>query len=537
MALSIPSRKQPGPESFPTQPDDVRDWLTTLHPLGSTDNCRALHRGLKHSNRLETENGNRAAIASLFEPAIEEAVSTLQAEFLDQSQPLPPKAEQYRQLALDVLSEQTFQYKIIVHDTYASLTERQPQFRNQGIFKALRSLASLIECHLVSQSEPDPVLMHDANTLFDLAEKGGIHRSAIATEEGDSANEWTIEHAFIYVQLLAMSQPWNQRQRQIPALINFLQQRVTSLSITSYDAAREHSTDSVFGIQLTQIGHPQPLKHTPRQPVESLRLLDIGPLLAGISEAHKRTPDSINNFFEIDGLTRSGLNLLREALDRKNQRKYARAITRKSVHSEIGLRHITAAVRFASETGGDLGTPELAAATNYWPQTPIHRQRRWVVTNENRFGACLEWLDNEPTDAAVGEVIALKRNNRDAEPSWVTGIVRWLKSIAPDRLQVGIEFLAGNTTATRILHTVDELTTRHEGVCANLLPGVLPDHSREVLITPPTLFRHGDEVSADQKPLVLGEKILATSGFDMFGYEERALEQSDTDQQPDASAG
>jgi len=81
MTLSIPNRKKPGENSFPTEPPGVQQGLTSLLPIHSMENIRSLFRGLKHSNRLETSLANRVEISEQFAPIVEEATLWLKEQF------------------------------------------------------------------------------------------------------------------------------------------------------------------------------------------------------------------------------------------------------------------------------------------------------------------------------------------------------------------------------------------------------------------------------------------------------------------------
>lgn len=520
MALQIPSQKQPGPDSFPTQPDAVRDWVSSLYPLTSMDNCRTLQRGLKHSNRLHTENAARVKITEILEPAIEDAVANLQQKFLDLSLPLPGKAEQARQLALELLQEQAYAYKIIVTGSpAAALSDATLQ---TGIYQALRTLSKLYECHLLSHSEPDPQLLHEANKLFDLASVNALIENTVGSDAPDGVHPWSITNAYVYIQLLSLSCPFDQRQRQLPSLFQFLAEHTPSLAIES-TATIEKISDTVYAIHKEQAGRPQRMKHTTPDKSKELLALDVAPLLKALDQVSEKTPETINTFYEGETLSRSGLNLLGEAMDRRKTRRAARAITRKTVQAEISLRHVAAAIRFSGAADADAAPPEATELSDSWPSVPTHRKGRWIVCNENRYGACLEWLDKEPTDATVGQIITLKRNSKAAEPAWITGIIRWIKSLGASHLQIGVEFLGTDTKALKVDLTAEDQTTTHDCVRIALLPGIFHSKAAVALMTPPSIFRRSDVINTEENPLLLEERLLSSGGFDVFSVSDKIV--------------
>ena len=87
MSLVIPTRKTPANNSFPTSPEGVQSWLQDLQPLNSGESQRHLYRGLRHSNRLESNNRNRVEVLKILEPAVDQVLDELAGLYFEQ--PLP----------------------------------------------------------------------------------------------------------------------------------------------------------------------------------------------------------------------------------------------------------------------------------------------------------------------------------------------------------------------------------------------------------------------------------------------------------------
>ena len=517
MTLSIPNRKKPGKNSFPTKPDGVQQWLSSLVPLNSMENVRSLYRGLKHSNRLETSNQHRIDIADLFSPVVDDATLWLRDQFADQSLPLPKKSKLCFQLVTELLRELAFTYKIIVSDTYSSLLPGPSRDRSSAIFRALNTLAQLIECHLSVHMLAPPQVLRDANTLYGFALKSKLTGAISRSTSVNPDNDLSIEKLYIYVQLLSLSSPYNIRQRQIPLLCRYLAKQCTKLTLQqSLDAVADKNYS--FSIHLEQDCRPQLLRYTGvTQDSADILLLDTKPLIDNIDRTINRTSNTTNALFEAETLSKSTLSELRESLVRERDRKSSRAILRKQMYTKTGIKEITASLHYNPlniPLNPDFPTSSFEP-TDYWPSRPVNQERVWTVINENRLGACLEWSDGGTTDSEVGEVVALRQVNAGVEEPWVIGFVRWIRLIDLDRVQLGIKYFAKNA----------------EPVAANNRDAGALDISRDCLlarfnsndmeltslIAPPLAFHESELIqTGENSQHQLNQKIASTPMCDVF---------------------
>ena len=523
MALSIPNRKKPGANSFPTDPDGVQEWLTSLVPISRMENVRALYRGLKHSNRLETSNQHRMRIAQLFGPVVDDASAWLHDQFADQSLPLPKRSKLSFQLVIELLRELAFTYKIIVNDTYASLLPGPSKDRADAIYKALAAFARLIECHLSVHMQTPPQILQDANTLYGFALKSKLTDATNADSGSLTQEDLSIEKLYIYIQLLSLSSPYCVRQRQIPLLCRYLAKQSVKLSLLTSADEIAHKSHS-FSIHLDQDTRPQPLRYSNLSAAKDILLLDTKPLIDDIDRTIDRTSGTTNALFEAETLSRPTLTELRESLLKERDRKSARGILRKQMYAKSGIKEITASLHYNPlniPTHIDFGIPSYETS-DHWPRRPANQERAWTVINENRLGACLQWSDGGTTDSEIGEVIALRQVNAGADEPWVIGFVRWIRMIDIDTVQLGIKYFARNA----------------KPVAANNRDAGAVDISRECLlakfnsnntelvslIAPPLAFHESELVqTGENSQHQLDQKIASTPMCDVFIVSEVPL--------------
>lgn len=523
MTLSIPNRKKPGQNSFPTEPEGVQQWLTGLLPVQTMENVRALYRGLKHSNRLETDNEHRIEIAELFSPVVDEATVWLKDQFADQSLPLPKKSKLCFQLVTELLTEMAFAYKIIVNDSLSSLLPGPSKERSNAIFKALHALAQQTEYHMHVHMEASSQILQDANTLYGYALKSKITAATYTPPNPNTEPGVTIEKLFIYVQLLSLSSPYNVRQRQTPLLCQFLLQQSVQLNLQDADQEAENP-DQTFCIHLEQDSRAQLLRYTDvNTNRNNILLLDCKPLIENIDAAINRTSATTSALFEAETLSKSTLSELRESLLRERDRKSARAIMHRQIHTKTGIKEISASLSY-NPLNIPLQSNQGALAANandHWPSRPANQDRAWTVINENRMGACLEWNDGGTTDTEVGEVVALRQVNAGADEPWVIGFVRWVRLLDLDRVQLGIKYFAKNAQPVAANNRdADALDISRDCLLAKFNSNNLELVS---LIAPPLAFHESELIrTGENSHHQLNQKIASTPMCDVFIVNEVA---------------
>ena len=117
MQLSIPERTVADTGSFPVNPDEVAQWLSTLKPLESDTGARELYRGLKHSNRLHSDPAQRRLVISCLVPVLRDIHQQLCE--VSNAQPLPLTRDFSRAASLRIalLREEVVAFKILLCDS------------------------------------------------------------------------------------------------------------------------------------------------------------------------------------------------------------------------------------------------------------------------------------------------------------------------------------------------------------------------------------------------------------------------------------
>lgn len=143
---------------------------------------------------------------------------------------------------------------------------------------------------------------------------------------------------------------------------------------------------------------------------------------------------------------------------------------------------------------------------NRYPRIPA------VLTNTSSNGAGLQLPGELQGRLRCGDLVAITMADQ-----WKVAIVRWHYAL-PDQCRAGIEFLAGHSSAIRVIrHTGDG---RRTAPMAGMLTG---DSGRDPeLILPTPLFQPGDTVdivaAGHARSVTLQQQTLTTGSFAIFEF-------------------
>ena len=456
MSLVIPTRKTPANNSFPTSPEGVQSWLQDLQPLNSGESQRHLYRGLRHSNRLESNNRNRVEVLKILEPAVDQVLDELAGLYFEQPLPLPRKPLNAHQLATGLLRELSYAWKIVVHDTYSSLLGGQSGLRSLAIFHAMRVLGKTILHHSLVYA-PIPVgLLHDANTLFKLAEESKFESLPLAIESPHSEDpeEWTIRQAYVHVQLLALASLQTHRRRQIPLLSDFLESISEQVELTTsknnyplHEKWLAIHLEQDTPAQLWQQYAPESRKH--------LRAINVGDIMVQIHRAERLAPDSLAWEMESSVLRRHSLHNLSLQMVDATARQHQRMICRQTVAAKAGLKEIHALLVHESPSSEDNDIPLMRLSVE-----------NWHIINRSDNGLCLQWTSGRSSEIQVGELVSIVAEPAESENSSSAalanadtllenqqvsiGTVVWINYEHDEQFTCGVELLARRASAVMV---------------------------------------------------------------------------------------
>lgn len=530
MSLVIPTRKAPADDSFPTSPEEVQRWLHQIQPLTSGENQRLLYRGLRHSNRLESNNRNRVDVLKILEPAIDQVLDDLAGMYFEQPLPLPRKPLNAHQLASGLLRELGYAWKIVVHDTYSSLLGGQSGLRSLAIFHAMRVLGKTILHHSLVYAPVPAGLLQDANTLFHMAEESEIQNLPLQIEHphSEGPENWTIRQAYVHVQLLSLASLQTHRRRQIPLLSDFLESISEQVEL-SVPKPKYPLHEKWLAIHIKQDTPAQLCQQYAPESRSYLRAFNVGEIMVQIHRAERLAPDSLAWEMESSVLRRNSLHSLSSQLVEAAARQHQRMICRETVEAKAGLKEIHALLVHESPGNGNNGNQDLSL-------TRLSVEN-WQVVNRSDTGMCLQWDSGRSSDVQVGELVSIVdqtpartsgRNNRadpfeDNNPVTI-GTVVWISYEENDQLICGVELLADRASAVLVEGTTSNTRgSRLECLLCHEQPATTLRGTK--LIAPPHTFQESGSVrmhhQGEISDWLIKSRKRAAGGFDFFELSPR----------------
>jgi hypothetical protein len=468
MQLTIPQRSVADTKSFPVDPEGVSRWLARLQPVKSLADAREVYRGLKHSNRLHNDADRRRAVLACFIPVLRELHTILMETC--QAQPLPMARDFQRagQLVDGLLREEVFAFKILLADSDKPMAN--------DVRRAMHALARQAEAAIHGYRRIPAALLRDAHQLHELAGQHGLVDSAVNTDMPST------DHHYRYIMLLSLADSHQQRVRQLPLLLPFLQDLADALEVSGTPPeCNLQPTD--LAVHLRHGAPPQPAASLLVDNQQALRFLDLRPLLERIDAQISRTQAAHASLLGADSLEKQSLARLRLAMSRSRQRRGARIVTRQSQHVVFGHKAICAALNFSAS--------KEPAANDILDE--------WVKFNECPQGVGLISENPRAGLVQVGELVSITDPSKSMSESnsgkmtKLIGVVRWVSMDNQATIRAGVELLA-----TGVLPVAISRTDADDAVAdtAMIIACKVHRNVMQTMLLPAYMYQSGDRLTA-----------------------------------------
>ena len=413
--------------------------------------------------------------------------------------------------------------------------------------------------HSLQRYVPAPKdLWLDLNQSFSLAEQLELSDHRLADTENHAQQDASIADAYIRALLLATCKPNQLAPHQLTTVFNALEPWAGQVMLD------QGTHDALFVVDLEQDGPPnfQPLVGNPADG-RALRT----EVLAYELEAYLKEVDtsvSIPEAFPQDLLAH-----LIEAWSVMKPRAFTRLPAKGMIRVCVGLRAVHYFLSGGIEFTNQLSNTDAllrrevnpfldvqyesdqSAEDDVWSQAhdlkvriPINpnvadpdkillqqRQQADAETSAERpfdhfetlsidtspGGYCIEWVDTIPSNAQVGELVAL-REERDQR--WCVAIIRWIKQTgkAP---QMGVELIAPRAIPVAI-RVIKKKGGPTDYARALLLPELAAINQPASMITPRVPFERGQKINIQRQGIQstgqLLEALLITESVRQFTF-------------------
>ena len=499
IALIVPSQQKPTKQSFPTSYTAVAKWLAAQSTAGQQTQIVGLTRALQHSNRLQNDAAERLKITTLFASQVNAVKPLLNQHFIGADLPYSSSAANAFESATTLLQELSYGYKIALVDVLLRRSNLHRLDRIHAIYFAMRSLA---ECGLrYSQSYlpwPDKY-WRDINTLYWLAEKEkAIDETIGAATTRDNLFPTTIRTLYATIAMFHLSNNDHLPAHLMEPLLTRLSQQATLLPVTI--ELPETIDASVYSVAINSPNPPAAHRYCNYSAEDEIRYLRLQSICDSLLTTQVEESDSTPT------LSRAQLQKILFIWSSNTKRRSARAVTHESVTIQTGLKDIYALYQQQS-------SPDHIAVTP-----------RWTLVNRSNNGLCLRGNTRDHHQLQIGELITTTVTNTELGTDTLhTGVIRWIKCLQQDNLQIGIELIGSNVQPVlgeKITRQGRSYEPRLEALTCEI---GTEGYTTTLLLLPHNQFRLGDtlklypsaisEISCDFK---LIETINLDGRFDCF---------------------
>ena len=140
------------------------------------------------------------------------------------------------------------------------------------------------------------------------------------------------------------------------------------------------------------------------------------------------------------------------------------------------------------------------------------------MLNNGNGGYCISWENASTSKVAIGSLIGVAKYEFNEEGEWSIGIVRWIKNISDNAIQIGVQLISPDAQAVAAKNISDKNRPGEYTRCL-LLPEIRTIKQPQTLITQ-SLFKINDRVELDvhgQTIKVKLTKVIESSGtFNQF---------------------
>ncbi len=506
LRLSFPAYEQLDAQSLNPAPRHLAAWLASFRVGEHDDAAERLLNVLHAYNRCAMKPGARYQFLDQLQPVIHEYVTALSDRLHGNTFPLTDKPRARFQLISALIRESAYGYKRVIHDVIQDDTRSEvtdPALVN-SIYQAVVFLSeSLLAAYSAYVPEPEGV-WGELHRLYGFAEQHDLLARSMSSlgslrAEGDPQ---TIKHAYKRIVLLYLANPYHLMSGEAGAIYQHLNVWATHGRLLAAD--HNLSLDGKYFIKLDEASPPQyALRHDMPQHRRDLRVLDVSRLVEHIAlERNKYTETEsgthVSSMTLRERIRRDMLQRLEHAWGGRQERQDPRlpdnvgivlaagmSPSHHFVSNELPFTPELDEVRFHRPGGvketfslvpiedepwkrsdkldkleSGVAKPRLsqfAGAEDLWEKIYANKANTgkraedveqdftaqlWRQINRSGGGMGVS-CDGRGKRIRVGDVVALKQAN-NLQAHWTAGIVRWLRDVREEQLEIGIMDMAGS---------------------------------------------------------------------------------------------
>ncbi len=547
---------------FELSPEQAGTWADSLPMANTAQGAQPLHSAISDLNRVDMSPALRFSILEALRPTLDQALSALSRDYLNQPVVLSEESRKASRLAQTLLHLTTTAYTIVAIQTIQrrqTMTSTNPaRLVCQSIHRAITtgSIRLLVSYQLYQPVEPNT--WTELHQLYLLAERQQLTRQIVADELSGNGS---ITDTCLRALMLGCCKPNQLRQRDLAAVFKGLRGWVEHLYM--------HAPGQGKGLFLVDFSSDHPPLYDSlyrAEPGPGCRLINTEDLIDHLQGLRSDSGDKAIVFDKDTAVSRNVLDHIITSWGVMSKRNFARAPAQEKLWASVGLSnthfYVSGGVRFdrliAEEGAQILQEPQhknpfmerhTARETDVWDSTfaseeagdhidlediEYHireaedvsdrsaKERHPVfpvrMSNLSPGGYCLEWSAEIPSHIKTGDVMAVREVGNH---SWSIAVIRWISQLRDQTTLLGVELLSPRATpcGARIQHKTGE---QGDLMRALLLPEIKLAGQTNTLITPRVGFKERQKVTlirgGEESYIQLFKSVSSTAAYNQFEF-------------------
>ncbi|HHH47904.1 MAG TPA: hypothetical protein ENK51_03340 [Gammaproteobacteria bacterium] len=538
---------------------DLRQWLQGLPRADLPRAVEAFNARLEAINNARYPLHERIQLMDTLRHPARQFLLSLKQQLKKAPIPLGHRDRDAFHLAQRLLSEMAVGYKIITRELILrdSRKEHDELQLREAIYVSMQYLSrQLVEAYLVYAPEPAGV-WHELHQLYQYAEDHALLILPLDDPYPDFSlpGHYTIDLAYKRILLLALAEPYHMMHGEADDIYYLLSAWTGVCHILpgmNAPAAGEYAVDMA-----SDRGPRYVAEDLPWEPQQA-RIIDLDEVKQRLDVHLQRMLRSSLETIDHDGQQslierrqRDMLLRLAEAWHGDLQRRTPRQPDARQVRMTTGLSaahyHLSGGAEFTPaldelrlrfneiEPTVFATAYEQAMEKDEYHANRHYNVRPWWQHNASERGAALTCnADCDRGHVTVGEVVAFRDTDRP-EARWQIGVIRWMRAVAENSLEMGIMKLAASAVPVGV-KGVGGAGKGTEYFRSLLIPKQVSLYQTRSILVPSAVYDVHSTLLVNMKQRIFYIRLLslqrATNAFSQFTFE--VLEQPPLDLDDDA---
>lgn len=552
LTLSTPDLNSESQDKTSGNPEQVQAWLQNLPLININETSHQLHKALMAANRAVVKEEWRLENLENFREFISLVTEKLERKYADKPLPLSEEDGLTAELVRHFQIEMAIGYKRYINDVYSrykpKLTGKHAASLVVPIHRAIRYLTATL-LHSYQFYALCPVnTWKEIHQLFRLADNHQLLNIEVDDPQNTAIPKSTISHVYKQALLLDLCDPYHLPTGMMSKIGHYLDRWASESKLSRANPELKESCQFLISTTLDKGGEVLDGANCPEGDPTNCYMLNSTQLARTIHSqltVYKNGDKPEAEGLGADFYDQNAYHMLLRLINSwgvNPKRVFPRSPqSGKDIELTFGLKSIcfytnqshkfitSAELMGPIKQRTRIGTlyaktesmdePE-EESTGIFDETERQQHTTWNIIDESAGGLALGTTDLTHVKIRVGDLAGMQEDKGSA---WGLAIVRWVKCLSPNRMEIGLQRLAPMAKAVAI-KTLSENHLESEFMPGILVPELPALKQAESLISPRGVFKPGRIIYMDDGRMLhrvkSKELVEITGAFERFHYGE-----------------